>query len=57
MMVENNQVQVCDDIISMIVAGVHDTDSDVEYESIHLIIKFNSLDHNYFDCVSPPSLS
>ena len=35
MIVENNQVQVCDDIISMTVAGVHDTDSDIEYESIY----------------------
>ena len=57
MMVENNQVQVCDDILSMIVAGVHDTDSDAEYESIHLVIKSNSFDRNYFDRVSPPSLS
>ena len=57
MMVDNNQVQACDDIISMIVTCVHNTDSDVEYESTHLFIKSNSFDCNYFDRVSPSSLS
>ena len=34
----------------MIVAGIHDTDRDGDYRSLHPFLKSNSLDHNYFDC-------
>ena len=55
-MAKNNQVQVCGDIITMLVAGVRNTDSDIEKDSIYLIIQPNSLDYNYFGSVSPPFL-
>ena len=41
----------------MLAAGVRNTDSDIEYDSICLITQSNSLDYNYFDSVSPPFLS
>ena len=39
MMIKNNQVKVCDGVIPMIVAGIHDTDSDGDYESFHPVFK------------------
>ena len=49
MLFENNQDQVCDDVIPIIVDGIHNTDGDGNYESFHPILKPNSLDRDYFD--------
>ena len=48
-MVENNQVQVFDDVVPMIVAGICDTSGDINYKLFHPILKSNSLDCDYFD--------
>ena len=49
MMVENNQVEVYDDVILIIVDGIHNTDCDGDYESSHHILQSNSLDCDHFD--------
>ena len=49
MMIENNKGEVYDDIIPMIVYGIHDTDCDGDYESFHLILKSISLDPDRFE--------
>ena len=44
LMVRNNQVQVCDDVIPMIVDGIHNIDGDGDYALFHPILNPNSLD-------------
>ena len=34
-MVKNNQVQVCDDVLSMLVDGIYSTAGDVDYASFY----------------------
>ena len=50
LMVKNNQVQVCDDVILMIVDGIYNTDGDGDYESFHSILESNFLGPDDFDC-------
>ena len=44
-MVENNQVQVCDNILCMLVGSIHSTANDVDYELFYITLKFT-----YHDC-------
>ena len=57
MMIENNQGEVYDDIIPMIVDGIHDTNCDGDYESFHHILKSNSLDRDRFEFDSDRELA
>ena len=40
-MVKNNQVQVCDDVLHMVVDGIYSTAGDVDYESFHIALQSN----------------
>ena len=46
LMVKNNQVQVCDDVLRMLFDGIYSTTGDVDYKSFHINLKSNHHDHD-----------
>ena len=48
-MVTNNQIQVCDDVIYIVVDSIYNTAGDVDCKSFHPILEYNHHDCNNYE--------